>query len=333
MSITLFTIPKPFVGDDAIRQRNAIGSWRHAFPGCQILIFGDDAGVAEAAAELGVEHVPGIECNEFGTPLLSWAFDTAKARARHATLGYVNADIIFLPGMADTLAGAIAQGCFIVGRRLNVDFCAPLDFTGDWTGFLRREVIPAGTLFTPLGLDYFIFPRHTFPAFPRFVVGRPRWDNWLMAQANQRGLFTVNATAAVMVLHQNHGYGHVKCATGDKWHGPEGDYNARVAGGVSLGLGNTDIARFALTPSGKIVPHPLSRRQYSALMEYHRAKLQKQPGLALQTRLWLARLFGRGWERYPNLCAPGPLRQAFLRWLLRLEDDTATPTISPTRSP
>ena len=116
MSVTLFTIPKPFAGDDAVRQRNAIGSWRQAFPGCQILLFGDDAGVAEAAAELGVEHLPGIACNELGTPYLNWAFDTAKTRARHDTLAYVNADIIFLPDTANQLAPAIEQGCFIVGQ-------------------------------------------------------------------------------------------------------------------------------------------------------------------------------------------------------------------------
>jgi hypothetical protein len=317
MSVTLFTIPKPFIGGDAIRQRNAIGSWHHAFPGCQILFFGDDAGVAEAAAELGVEHVPGIECNDFGTPLLSWAFDTAKARARHATLGYVNADIIFLPGMADKLAPTIAQGYFIVGRRTDVDFCAPLDFTSDWASFLYRELIPGGKLAAPSCMDYFIFSRNTFTAFPRFLVGRPFWDTWMIVQANQRGLCTINVTSAVLILHQNHGYHHVKCATGPQWQGPEGVYNQNLAGRVTNAIGNTDAARFTMTASGQIVPHPLVRKLYTALMNYHRDTLQKTPSLALQTRVWLARLFSRGWERYPKLCAPGPQRQALLRWLLR----------------
>ena len=322
MSVTLFTIPKRFAGDNAIRQRNAIGSWRQAFPGCQILLFGDDAGVAEAAAELGVEHVPGIECNEFGTPYLDWAFATARLQARHDTLAYVNADIIFLPDTAHTLAPAIEQGCFIVGQRFNVDLCAPLDFTEDWAGFLRRNVMPTGQWGPLEGLDYFIFPKDTFPDFPRFVVGRPFWDTWMLGQANQRGLRTVNATAAITVLHQNHDYTHVRRATGPQWQGPEGDYNQSLLGPITHELGNADATQFHLTANGSLVPHAmptpaLTRTTFALLVAYHRTKLKNRPDTALQVRVWLACLFARGWERFPRLCAPGRPRQALLRWLLR----------------
>ena len=40
---------------------------------------GDDPGVAEAAAEAGAIHIGEPAKNEFGTPLLDWAFARGSA--------------------------------------------------------------------------------------------------------------------------------------------------------------------------------------------------------------------------------------------------------------
>jgi len=80
--LTLFTIPKPFSGAAAIAQDNAIESWQRVAPDVEILLFGDEAGIAEAAVRHGVGHVAQIRRNEHGTPLLDDAFATAQARAQ-----------------------------------------------------------------------------------------------------------------------------------------------------------------------------------------------------------------------------------------------------------
>ena len=76
--ISIFTIPKAFKGHNNVIQRNGVQSWMQIKPECEIILFGDDEGVAETAYEFGVKHVPSVEKNEFGTPLLSSAFSKVQ---------------------------------------------------------------------------------------------------------------------------------------------------------------------------------------------------------------------------------------------------------------
>ena len=79
--LTIFGIPKPFEGHFGVIQRNAIQSWTRLSPRCQVLLFGDETGTAEMAAEVGAQHIPKVERNEFGTPLLQDLFRQAIERA------------------------------------------------------------------------------------------------------------------------------------------------------------------------------------------------------------------------------------------------------------
>jgi hypothetical protein len=57
--ISIFSAPKPFIEPHiAVIQRNAIRSWKAI--GAEVILVGDDAGVAEAAADLSVKtHAAG----------------------------------------------------------------------------------------------------------------------------------------------------------------------------------------------------------------------------------------------------------------------------------
>ena len=44
-------------------QANAIGSWIRLNASCEVILFGDDPGVAEAAARFGVRHEPQLARN------------------------------------------------------------------------------------------------------------------------------------------------------------------------------------------------------------------------------------------------------------------------------
>ena len=127
--LTIFTIPKPFVGHNCIIQRNAIKSWLQLKNLCEIMLFGDDEGVPEAADELGVKHVPNIERNEFGTPLLSSAFRSAQKLAKNDILMYSNADVIFFPDMIKAVKQINDERSFLVcGRRWDLDVTEEIDF-------------------------------------------------------------------------------------------------------------------------------------------------------------------------------------------------------------
>ena len=96
-SITIFTLPKPF--DDphiACIQRNAIASWQALGESVEVILIGDEAGIAETADELGTIHVGHVQRNEHGTPLVSDAFNIALASSQAEVLVFCNADVILL---------------------------------------------------------------------------------------------------------------------------------------------------------------------------------------------------------------------------------------------
>ena len=67
---------------------------------------------------------------------------------------------------------------------------------------------PKAARAVPTAIDYFVFTAGLFDPLPPFVVGRARFDNWLVWQARQRGA-VVDATRAVVAVHQRHDYAHV----------------------------------------------------------------------------------------------------------------------------
>jgi hypothetical protein len=232
--LTIFTVPKPFDGHIGVIQRNAIQSWLRLRPACQVLLCGDETGADEAAATLGADRIPGVERNEFGTPLLSSVFAAAEARAERDLLCYVNADILLLSDFAEA-ARRVAESkrrFLMVGQRWDLDVTQPLSFhQREWEGELRARVVRLGALHPPSGSDYFVYPRGASDGLPPFAVGRPGWDNWMIYDARRRRVPVVDATEATLVIHQNHAYGHVKQATGEAWEGPEGDRNRELIGG------------------------------------------------------------------------------------------------------
>ena len=91
--ISIFAVPKPFQGHTGIIQTNAILSWKK-MDNCEIILMGNDKGVRRFCIEHNFKHIPEIETNKYGTPLISSIFKTAEYKAKHNTLAYVNSDII-----------------------------------------------------------------------------------------------------------------------------------------------------------------------------------------------------------------------------------------------
>src|SRR5258708_5802556 len=115
--LTVFSIPKPFVeGHVSLIQRNALDSWRQLGPDVEVLLMGDDDGVAEAAAEYGVKHVGAAATNEYGTPLLDWAFRSAAEHASGEVVCYVNADIVLLDDFLAAVRRLPRSAYLAVGR-------------------------------------------------------------------------------------------------------------------------------------------------------------------------------------------------------------------------
>jgi hypothetical protein len=246
--LTLFTLPKRFAGHIGVIQRNAIGSWKRLGEEVEIILCGDEAGVKEVATELDVRHLPDVECNEYGTPLVNSAFHIARAAGQAPFLAYVNADIILFRDFVEA-ATRVPATHLMAGRRWDVDLREQLGFESDWENSVRRHIENTGVLAEPVAIDYFVFSRHSpLLDLPPFAVGRPRWDNWMLFRARSLRIPVVDATPCVDAVHQRHDYSHVPGGSGSDWRGPEADVNWGLAGETPLM--SLHQATHVLTPRG-----------------------------------------------------------------------------------
>ncbi len=259
--LTVFSIPKPFTGHSAVIQTNALRSWAE-LPGCEILLFGDDEGVSEAAAAHGARHISGVATSEAGTPRLDWVFERAQEAATHETLCYVNADIVLMDDLLHARESVPFARFVLIGRRWDVRIEETLGFGEGWREELHERVRMEGTLQGPAAIDYFAFPRGLWAALPPFFVGRPGWDNWMIFNARARRIPVIDATDAVMVVHQEHGYGHHPGGKSGVWQGEEAQANLRAAGGPRKVILSIADATWILKAGA---PAPVRNYQWSHL--------------------------------------------------------------------
>lgn len=249
--ITIFTIPKRFTGHFGLIQRNAIASWINLDIHPEVILFGDDEGTAEAAQEFGVTHVPNVARNDSGTPLLSDVFSQAKQIATSPLICYINGDIILLNdfGRAVTYVSKIQHPFLMTGQRWDTDITTSLKFGENYEQPIRTYALEHGQLYSPLGMDYFVFPRSFLPAMPPFAVGRPMWDNWTLYYVRSQKAMVIDATQVVLAIHQNHDYSHHPQGQAGVWEGKERQNHFELAGGWGHIFTLAD-ATHLLTPAG-----------------------------------------------------------------------------------
>lgn len=244
MNVTVFGIPKAFEGRTADIQRNAISSWTR-LSGARVVLIGDEPGVRECSQSLGTGHIPEVEVNEFGTPLLDSAFDLVRRRSPGRLLVYVNADIIIRPDVFAAIESIPFDRFLASSRRLNVDIDRPLDL-GDAADIEALEAAARiGSLDSQWAMDIFVLPADVAVPLPPFPVGRPGWDNWLVSLFRDRKLPVVDMTPTAVVLHQSHGYQHVPGGSGATFEGPEA-ISSRELGGDPRWLCSLDCATHLL---------------------------------------------------------------------------------------
>jgi len=231
--LTLFTAPKPFVDPHiTVIQQNMLRNWLALGDQVEVVVIGDEPGIAENCQALGLLHQPGVHCNENGTPLISSIFALAREVNASPFLAYANADILFLPNLLKVLAAVAEEKerFLAVGQRWDVDITQPFDFSTGWDVRLREFALASGILHKQTGSDYFIFPRSCFREIPDFAVGRAGWDNWMIFKARWEHWPVIDFSPSVMVVHQNHDYRHLPGGV-RHYRLPETDKNVQIGGG------------------------------------------------------------------------------------------------------
>lgn len=233
--ITMFSTPKPFVGQIDVIQRNAINSWQLLHPNIEILLIGDDHGAAEVCQELGIRHIKNVRRNRNGTKYLASIYDRAQEVAGHDLLCHVNCDILLMSDFRGAVESmSKLHGRFLLsGRRWDVDIHEPWDFQQrEWEERLRTLTRQTNRQRPAQWIDYFVFSKGLYyHQVPDFVVGRPGWDNWLLWFARSSGAAVVDASSVVCAVHQNHDYGYHPDGEKGVWEGEEAQQNYQLLEG------------------------------------------------------------------------------------------------------
>jgi len=278
--LTIFTTAKPFRGHIGLIQRNALQSWKALHPGIEIILFDGNEGAAEAAEEFGLRHEGHVEPNELGTKRLDYLFARAQAIARHEILCYINCDIILMQDFwrAIERVSAMHREFLMVGRRWDTEITEAVAFErADWAAEVRELALKRGRKRTAEWIDYFAFSRRLYGAdMPPFVL-RVFWDNWLVWKALDAGKPVVDASRAVLAVHQNHDYSHHPQGKQGVWNGEEAGRNGQLAGGWRH-------LRTIADATEVLPPEKLRRngmRHWSAVKRYAR-----QAGRVLRNDVW-----------------------------------------------
>src|SRR5204863_4380318 len=127
----------------------------------EVILLGEETGLAEAARELGAKHIPDVKCNDNGTPLISSMFQLARdasQRSHSDLLCVINADMILMPDFikaameSRSLLLEKQQPNFVLlSQRWDLDITQPIEFTEGWQNRLSSIVHRQGTLHRPAG--------------------------------------------------------------------------------------------------------------------------------------------------------------------------------------
>jgi hypothetical protein len=268
--LTILCSPKPFVGEAAWNQVNALRSWRAIDPKLEIIIFGAVQGAAEAAEAVDAQHVTDIEFSLSGAPSFNAMAQYGAMYGHHDLQIYVNCDILLNHSLVKAMQiGYEKFGRFLlVGERLDlamdikIDICN-LSLADSLISLANEEkLIPHG----PTGADYFGFIRGLWRNLPPVYMGRAMCDNALINYCLKNNYPVIDSTLAVMAIHQYHGYGHVPGGRQEVFNGGDRDTMAR-AHNLNHSLPTIADANWRFSENGTLQPDRF-RRHFLRRLEY-----------------------------------------------------------------
>lgn len=300
-NILIFTTCKPFDGEFAVLQRNAIWSWRAG--GFDVLIIGDEPGSHAIATELGCYFVEGVERSEKGIPYVSDLFNIASTHSDHEHIAYVNADILIRPETANRLRAFLRLSqklgdYLFVTRRRSIPLFEDITARPEaWHDHVEELDTAYGVWDPPYAIDLFLVNKGWLCEIPDMTVGRAGWDNWMLQNARQQGIAVVDGSLDCPIHHPAHGYaaeaGGLEAVT-------TGTQAAKNRAFLEADGGRIDTSATHILENGRLLPatetghtnfdNNLGRRVLSDLMmvNHYRAEQADRTCQDLRTLLWRA---------------------------------------------
>ena len=230
--LTILSSPKAFQGIDKINQYNAIHNWKK-IKNVQIILYGDETGIDEAANEFNVELVKDVECSRQGIPLFNSIIESAERRSIHSVLMYVNCDILFNEALVDAVNCIQFDKFLLVGERLDLSRGTRMELYEENSNSKILDYIAQDKieLHGPTGVDYFIFPKGIWVGLPKIVIGRGGYDSSLLAHCKRNMIPIIDGTGTIIALHQFHNYNHIQGGKNKVFYGEDALINNNAQGG------------------------------------------------------------------------------------------------------
>lgn len=212
--------------------------------------------MSNAAHEHGWHTFAVPRTNEFDTPFLLDMIKVTMAESYNSVFyGFANDDILFGDSLVVTLKSVtdlietkqLKTPILVIGQKSN--YITKVNWTEPVSEFFFIEQIkPLSQMDLATAIDYFFFTVD-FPMFlfDGLVIGRPAYDNYVVAEAIRRKVTVIDATKTLSALH----LGTQKSQSDPKWGGkydsPDMNYNRLKLPRANYSKGSIHLAPYATT--------------------------------------------------------------------------------------
>lgn len=205
--LTIFTTFRPLQYKFVIHA-NVIRNWALFMPNVIPVLFNinTDPELLKLALHYGWKVLPAPRLKSNILPYFKEMYWMAKKNFKSIFYGYCNGDILFTSGLIETLktVTALKQDLgqiLVIGQRNNFNFeNQTIQTLAQVEELYRRK----SKLFIVNAEDYFFMLNGDFPwdSLADIVIGRPVYDNYVVAQGLRHNVSVIDATQTMPALHQ-----------------------------------------------------------------------------------------------------------------------------------
>lgn len=196
-------------------QLNSLRSWKALYPAAsEVILLGHDQYSQDLALSEGLRYEE-IPFSPAGLPGIQTAFLRMDSSTRADVVVFANSDILFtgaLPNALDKAWSESKKFC-LTGMRKNTNVHYFVQFDQPWESWLHEGWSKGFRAMSQpeWALDYFAWSRGLATEInPKpLLLGIPVWDNYFLHLLHLSNVQTIDCSAVVPAVHQNHPAGNL----------------------------------------------------------------------------------------------------------------------------
>lgn len=214
--LTLFTTFKETHNSTfhRVAHAHAVANWASLRPRVHVVLFAQfpHSNLSEMARQADWDLIQLTRWNEQRTPFLKDMFNTVFQRYNSTFYGFANGDILFDDSLIETLRevkrrlkDVFKHNALLIGSRRNMKFSVEEATRAELSkSNLASMSTKNGNMDGWYAQDYFFFTRDSslnWSSVADVVIGRPGYDNYLVAKAIDSEVNVIDATKTLLAVH------------------------------------------------------------------------------------------------------------------------------------